>query len=106
MITDIEQSWLDKVETLDTELEDGTKPQWWINYGFDFDTALKWRETGAFEPERTRELIDAGFNTDELLKKINPPDDGSGFIVNNCSIAYAYCNYDLDIQDVHRLARE
>lgn len=93
MITGIQQSWLDKVGSLRSSLEDGTRPYHWINYGFSFDTALEWRNIGAFNPERTKHLVDAGFSPDELGKDFE-----------DCSIAYAYCNHDLSLEDVRLLA--
>lgn len=99
-----QDSWLNHVENLQSELEDGTTPQSWIDQGFDFEEAWQWRQAGAFNPERTKELADAGYDPDDVSRTVLAQEEVDLKIVySGYSIAYMFCNCDIGLEDVARM---
>ncbi len=71
----------------------------WVKAGFSPEQYQEWAKVGCFDAAKTRELVAHGFQPEDVIENY---DFGDG-IIYNLSIGYAYCNGDLNIEDVVKL---
>lgn len=89
------------------EYEDGSTRQDWLKAGFTPDTARAWRSVGAFNPDKAMELEQAGVSPGEVSQRVTIEQEQEFELsYSGYSVAYMFCNGDLDIEIVKQLIEQ
>jgi hypothetical protein len=104
--TSLKTRWVNRFgldpQDLNVNMGDGTmpSPNDYIEAGVDPDRYLSWYQVGGFDIDRMLALEDAGIDI-ELTGALTSEGCGN----YQASIAYKYCNGDIDLVDVKKLAK-
>lgn len=98
-----QQFLADSDSDIEAELEDGTKPQHWIEQGFNPVEAHAWQNVDAFDPIRVRELTKLGFSHDQVGRRLTEQENQEYGFRSGHTIAYLWCNDNLSVEHLRKL---
>lgn len=99
------QEFLGATSPEEFQFEDGSTPKMWIEEGFtNPQDARAWMEVGGFDPERVKELEAAGITPDQVKRRVTEQEElDMNLSYSRRSIAYMFCNNDLDMDQLKQL---